>query len=83
MAPEMGRIDERHYTQAGLDCAVKEAESRGYARGIEAAAAHAASFPAHQCGHLPSDPFECAAQVAREMASGIRALLPAPSEGVE
>lgn len=54
-----------------------------YARGIETAAAHAASFPAHQCGHLPPDPFECAAQVAREIASGIRALLPAPSEGVK
>lgn len=43
---------------------------------IEACALLVGEFPARQHGNLPIDPHEVAAQVAREIAAGIRSLAP-------
>lgn len=66
--------DNRQWTNADILGARALAESRGYARGVEASARVASSFASIVHGHLPVNPQECAEQVAREIASGIRAL---------
>lgn len=51
-----------------------EAYQRGAEDMRERAASRTADFPSARHGFLPVDPFQCAAEVAREIAAAIRSL---------